>query len=342
MKSGIYQIKNKLNGKVYIGQAEDIRLRWIEHRHDLKKGKHVNRHLQAAYIKYGIDAFEWSVLERCSVKELDKREVYWIEQTGAFKNGYNMTSGGGGIRGFYDIHGTSVVCIETGNEYPSIATAARETGISAACISECCRFTAKSARGTHWRYSDMPLQEWERMHSEKYDHPDPKSIPVICIDTGTIYESVNAASKAMGVSKTAIANVCKGKTRMSAGYRWKYLDTCEDDYRQIQTALSEKADSWKARRSEMLRSDAHRIRVSKQTKERWKDPESRSAFEKGLRKSAENKKRPVVALETGMIYPSVSCAAQMIGATRSSHIVSCCTGKRKTAYGYHWAYANEG
>lgn len=253
-----------------------------------------------------------------------------------------MTSGGGGIRGFYDIHGASVVCIETGDEYPSIATAARETGISAASIGGCCRFTAKSAKGTHWRYADMPLQEWERIHSEKDNHPDPKSIPVICIDTGIVYESVRSASKAMGVSKTAIANVCKGKTGRSAGYRWKYLDTSESDYRQMQTALSAKADNWNARRSKILHSDAHRGRTSRQTRERWKDPDARKAFEKGLQKAIESKKRPVVAQETGIIYPSVSCAARMVGATRSSHIVSCCTGKRKTAYGFHWEYANEG
>ena len=36
MMVGIYKITNKLNGKVYIGQSNDIERRWAEHKRKYK------------------------------------------------------------------------------------------------------------------------------------------------------------------------------------------------------------------------------------------------------------------------------------------------------------------
>lgn len=50
--------------------------------------------------------------------------------------------------------------------------------------------------------------------------------PVICIDNGKIYESASAASRATGISKSAISGVCRGckSCHTAAGYRWEYLN----------------------------------------------------------------------------------------------------------------------
>lgn len=53
MTIGIYQIKNKINGKVYIGQSINIEKRLKRHLNDLRKLKHRNQHLQNAFNKYG-------------------------------------------------------------------------------------------------------------------------------------------------------------------------------------------------------------------------------------------------------------------------------------------------
>jgi len=63
MASGIYQIKNTLNGKCYIGSAVDLRHRWQDHLRDLRRGQHCNQHLQAAFDKYGKSAFTFTILE---------------------------------------------------------------------------------------------------------------------------------------------------------------------------------------------------------------------------------------------------------------------------------------
>ena len=97
---GIYMIKNKINGNIYIGQAADIYERWREHISLLRRGKHVNNHLQRAWNKYGDDNFEFSIVEECSENALNDREIYWIAEYDSYHNGYNQTLGGGGVRGF--------------------------------------------------------------------------------------------------------------------------------------------------------------------------------------------------------------------------------------------------
>lgn len=48
----------------------------------------------------------------------------------------------------------SVLCIETGENYPSTAEAARQKGISQACVCACCNGKQKTAGGYHWKFVD--------------------------------------------------------------------------------------------------------------------------------------------------------------------------------------------
>ncbi len=94
---GIYIIKNKCNNKVYIGQAVDIQRRWgYGHIKPLKENKHKNKHLQFAVNKYGIENFDFSIIEKCDKSELNDKEMYWIRQFNSNDSncGYNKTSGG--------------------------------------------------------------------------------------------------------------------------------------------------------------------------------------------------------------------------------------------------------
>lgn len=94
--SGIYVIINKINSKVYVGQAININRRWKQHKYKLKKNKHTNKHLQNAWNKYGEENFEFMILEICNEYFLDKKEKYYIRQLySILKNfGYNKIYGG--------------------------------------------------------------------------------------------------------------------------------------------------------------------------------------------------------------------------------------------------------
>ena len=64
----IYQIKNLVNGKLYIGQTINYKSRKEKHLSLLRRNDHHNPYLQKAYNKYGEDAFEFSILheEECN------------------------------------------------------------------------------------------------------------------------------------------------------------------------------------------------------------------------------------------------------------------------------------
>ena len=46
---------------------------------------------------------------------------------------------------------------------------------------------------------------------------------VVNIDTKEIFDSVNEASKSVGLTPAAIGNCCSGKRKTAGGYHWKYL-----------------------------------------------------------------------------------------------------------------------
>ena len=87
--SGIYKITNNANGKVYIGQSQNMYERWNQHRTALKSGHHANREMQKDWNKSS-RGFRWDVVEYCSLKELNEREKYWIEYYDSIEKGYNQ------------------------------------------------------------------------------------------------------------------------------------------------------------------------------------------------------------------------------------------------------------
>lgn len=79
-RSGIYEIRNTVNGKVYIGSALDLKSRWRLHRSNLRLGRHVNIKLQRSWDKHGQAAFCFQAIEYVPVVEnLVDREQYWID-----------------------------------------------------------------------------------------------------------------------------------------------------------------------------------------------------------------------------------------------------------------------
>jgi|ERR1035437_1428348 group I intron endonuclease len=86
---GIYSITNTLTGMVYYGQSNNIDKRIAKHRYTLKYGFHRNPHLQAAWNKYGKDAFEFKpveIVEDITIY-LTPIEKKWFDST---TNKYNI------------------------------------------------------------------------------------------------------------------------------------------------------------------------------------------------------------------------------------------------------------
>lgn len=94
----IYQYKNKINNKVYIGQTKlSLDKRHSRHIKSLNDKKN-NYYFYRALRKYGVENFELIVLEdNIPLELLDEREIYYIRKYDSYytsNKGYNMTKGG--------------------------------------------------------------------------------------------------------------------------------------------------------------------------------------------------------------------------------------------------------
>ena len=100
MTCGIYMIQNKVNGKIYIGQAVDIEKRWKDHKKCLRNNRHHNEHLQNTWNKYGEDNFEFTIICECEENQLNTMEEYYIFELMSYDSdfGYNKSYGGGSGR----------------------------------------------------------------------------------------------------------------------------------------------------------------------------------------------------------------------------------------------------
>lgn len=89
-RGGIYAIENLRNGRKYLGATADFQRRWRQHVLDLRRGLHANEDLQAAWIKFGEDAFRFVVIEEIEGRDaLRRRERHWIEAYGRHTDLYN-------------------------------------------------------------------------------------------------------------------------------------------------------------------------------------------------------------------------------------------------------------
>ena len=221
---GIYKITNNVNGKVYVGQAIDIKRRWQEHRSHSFLPSHIsyNYAIHRAIRKYGINNFDFKILEECEETELNEREKYWITTLKSQEDGYNMTQGGDTTANYWD---RRVEQYSLKGEYlatySAIRLAARKTGIDHATIGRCCNGKIKHAGGYLWVYEGEVPKIPEKVNLRRkicqYD--------LVTNELIAIYDSAPAAVRAIGKNNASnIRNVCCGRQNQAYGYYWKYMD----------------------------------------------------------------------------------------------------------------------
>jgi hypothetical protein len=96
---GVFQIANKLNGKVFIDSSTNLPGKINRHRFALNLGQHKSRLLQAEWKEFGEDAFEFEVLEDVTPRDdpnydyksdLETLEDLWLEKLKPYgEKGYN-------------------------------------------------------------------------------------------------------------------------------------------------------------------------------------------------------------------------------------------------------------
>ena len=117
--------------------------------------------------------------------------------------------------------GKDVVCLETGISYESAGVAGRALGIHISTISRAIRCPNYTAKGYHW----VLLEDYKKeTFINKYYNKEPiraRVKPVICHETGAIYDSITAAAAALNLKNHSIISVAlNNPNRTAGGYHW--------------------------------------------------------------------------------------------------------------------------
>ena len=73
----IYELRNKANGKIYIGMTANPNQRFHKHLYDMKSGKHPVPLMNEDFAKYGSDSFEFNVIDTVHNDDEVRKEKYW-------------------------------------------------------------------------------------------------------------------------------------------------------------------------------------------------------------------------------------------------------------------------
>lgn len=94
----IYGIQNQINKKWYIGQSIYYpKERW---RQEIAGYPQHNMVISKAIKKYGVENFQFFLLEEVDNNLLDKQEIFWIAKKDSYYHGYNSTKGGKSHAGY--------------------------------------------------------------------------------------------------------------------------------------------------------------------------------------------------------------------------------------------------
>lgn len=231
--SGIYYIKNKINGKIYIGRSNNIYLRWSHHKSELRRNIHGNEHLQRSWNKYKEDNFEFKIIKECSEFDSYELEKYYIKKYNSCddKYGFNLSSGGEHNSTGYLNNSLSIKVYQydlDGNfikEWSSMSEAERQLDISSSEISMCCKGKLKYSHNSQWKYEYLdkidPINVFD-LHS-KHNKYKGKKVYQYSMDGKYIdeYTSARVAGEKLNIISSSI-NKAAHNHKTAGGYQWFY------------------------------------------------------------------------------------------------------------------------
>lgn len=226
---GIYLITCRPPGGLplyYVGQSQNVALRFGQHRSALRCGSHFNDRLQRSWDKYGAETFSFEVLEFCQKQELDAAELWWLEQMVGYRRCFNVgTDPVAPQRGrkFSEEHKRKIAAAVSGNRH--YAFGKNLAPEHRAKISASGKGLTRSAE-TRRRISLANAGERNSMHGMSGSlNLRSKPVQGVSIETGLVirFESACLAEQA-GFDQGAISRVCRGISRVHKGYVWSFVD----------------------------------------------------------------------------------------------------------------------
>lgn len=218
----VYQHKNKINNKVYIGITKQIpEKRWGINGYNYK----TSPHFYSAIQKYGWENFEHNILFEGLTKEdacLKEKELIIKFNSMDRRYGYNSTSGGETFTVSPEIrikmsqamkgnkNGLGHPCSEEKRQ--KISNAQKNKTLT----EEHRKKLSEAAKIRHTPCSD----ETKRKISNSY----PNKKKVYCKELNCVYSSVHECARQLNLHATTISKVCKGKLNTTGNYHFIYYD----------------------------------------------------------------------------------------------------------------------
>ena len=196
---GVYKITNKLNGDCYIGSSKDIGKRWKRHiyLHE-SKGKHHEYFLYRAMRKYGIENFEFEVLELCEDSEKIMLEQKYYKKLNPRYN--------------------SIEPKENPLENPTVA---RRQKIA-------CKEAWKTRSEQSKQKALNNLEKGRYSESFIKNQIEAKKVKSINVSDGTemFFDSLSEAGKYLGIPRSSISQILNPNhiRKQSKGYKFEFVN----------------------------------------------------------------------------------------------------------------------
>ena len=179
----VYCLINTITNKRYIGVTKQRMCDRLKAGKGYKEQTKINKAIE----QYGWENFKCEILYETANKDLaGVWEEYYIKHFDTINNGYNKQSGG-----FKNFIG------------------AKHTEIAKSKMS-------KTKKGKHY----SPQTEWKKGYKNEYTLSIMK--PVLCVETGIVYDSIASAEKELNISHH-IWDCLVGKRNKCGGYHWELI-----------------------------------------------------------------------------------------------------------------------
>ena len=235
------------SGKVYIGITRKTAIkRWAN-----GKGYKLNPHFHNAILKYGWNQISHEILEtglsREKAMEEERRLIALYDATNPLF-GYNMTFGGEcGAKFTEEVKEKISVRLSAYYADPENKRKCAERQLGKKCSEETKRKMSESqkARITDEVREKLRTASAGRRYPNRKGHPQTKESkkrisdakkgkhyggkgrnpkPVLCVETGIVYESAIKAQEATGCGYGNIYRVCNMGRGTAGGYKWQYAN----------------------------------------------------------------------------------------------------------------------